>query len=213
MRTLLLLSLSCLCIQSEGQAAMRELGELGFSTTKRIVHRMNKPVSATLSTFQNFEQQLRSNAMLTSPVKTNIQSYLPIKILLNRHCARHQLPQQQIRRFSTISPSLDDEINMFLNNCNTEIYSVNSSLAYLSGQVCETIKGLHDIPEIGYLSDLDSLLGSWSWKLDELKKTENAAVLKKLETPIKKLAFILERFEQEKNISSGLYSHNITTEY
>ena len=52
---LLLLSLS-LCVQTEGQAAVKEFGELGFAAAKRVVYRMNKPTS-TLSSFQHHPMQ------------------------------------------------------------------------------------------------------------------------------------------------------------
>jgi hypothetical protein len=57
---------------------------------------------------------------------------------------------------------------------------------------------------VGYVRDLDSLLGTWSWKLNELKKDK--ADVEKLTRPISKLARIIERFEKEKGITVGVYS-------
>ncbi len=53
---LLLLSFS-LCVQTEGQAAVKELGELGFPAARRIVlSQMKRPVS-TISSFQYYPKQ------------------------------------------------------------------------------------------------------------------------------------------------------------
>jgi hypothetical protein len=158
MKKVLILSSMLLCLQSQGYTAIRHLSEEFGHIAKR--------------------------SFSTISLQRSVQT-LP-NIVFDTVIQKPPFFSQQFRMFSSIPSfvSLADEIHAFLNNGNTEIRSISSSFALINDDICQTINGLQEIKEVGYVRDLDSLLGTWSWKLNELKK-DKADVEKLTRAPFK----------------------------
>ena len=209
-KILLGIPLLCLSLQSTGYAAgtvVKELAEFGVPAARRAMSSFRQ--LAPLSTFQppvpSHNLPAHTAKRYFSKVSDPVVDF-------------HKVSRKSLDTRRTFSVSahdgrdffdlpLDEAIEAFLNNGNTEICAVDSGLAFMGTKVCNTIKNLKGYKDIGYSRDLDVFISSWTWKLTDLISLGKD--LTSLERPIKKFTKVVRDFEKEVGISDAPYSSRV----